>query len=296
MARRKQEGNRFFRLDVDFFSDKKVKILKARYGADGITLYLYLLCEIYKTGYYLKVDEDFEYIVSDDLNMESNKVNQVLNFLLERSLFDNTLFQSDKVLTSAGIQRRYQAMVKARALKTPITVERFWLLPEEETETFIKVNSFLNNSENNPDNSRKKDDNSRKNDTKGKEKKGKYIYTAPPDTYFEDPSLNDIFLLFLKSRQNKGEHLTEDQIRLLVEEILSVSSDPEERITIIKKSIMNGWKGFYPVKKKVKKNKESPKNRFNNFHQRDYDFADYERRLLNQGPGGDEDERKRIMG
>ena len=25
MARRKQEGNRFFRLDVDFFSDKKVK-------------------------------------------------------------------------------------------------------------------------------------------------------------------------------------------------------------------------------------------------------------------------------
>lgn len=122
-------------------------------------------------------------------------------------------------------------MVKARALKTPITVDRFWLLPEEETETFIKVNSFLNNSENNPDNSRKKDDNYRKNDTKGKEKKGKYIYTAPPDTYFEDPSLNDIFLLFLKSRQNKGEQLTEDQIRLLVEEILSVSSNPDERIT-----------------------------------------------------------------
>lgn len=183
-------------------------------------------------------------------------------------------------------------MVKARALKTPITVDRFWLLPEEETETFIKVNSFLNNSENNPDNSRKKDDNYRKNDTKGKEKKGKYIYTAPPDTYFEDPSLNDIFLLFLKSRQNKGEQLTEDQIRLLVEEILSVSSNPDERITIIKKSIMNGWKGFYPVKKK----KASSKNRFNNFHQRDYDFADYERCLLNQGPGGDEDGRKRSVG
>ena len=294
MARRRQEGNLFFRLDVDFFSDRKVKILKARYGADGITLYLYLLCEIYKIGYYLKIDEDFEYIVSDDLNMESNKVKQVLNFLLERSLFDNTLFQSDKVLTSAGIQRRYQAMVKARALKTPITVERFWLLPEEETETFIKVNPSLNNSENNPDNSRKKDDNSRKNDTKGKEKKEKYIYTAPPGTYFEEPSLNDIFLLFLKSRQNKGDQLTEEQIQLLAEEVLSLSSDPEERIAMVKKSIMNGWKGFYPVKKQKKK--ETSKNRFNNFHQRDYDFADYERRLLKQGAGGDEDGRKRIMG
>ena len=72
MARRKQEGNRFFRLDVDFFSDKKIKILKARYGADGITLYMYLLCEIYKAGYYLKIDDDFEFIVSDDLNMDSN--------------------------------------------------------------------------------------------------------------------------------------------------------------------------------------------------------------------------------
>ena len=51
MARRRQEGNLFFRLDVDFFSDRKVKILKARYGADGITLYLYLLWSISKKYY-----------------------------------------------------------------------------------------------------------------------------------------------------------------------------------------------------------------------------------------------------
>ena len=138
MARRKQEGNRFFRLDVDFFSDKKIKILKARYGADGITLYMYLLCEIYKSGYYLKIDDDFEFIVSDDLNMDSNKVKQVLNFLLERSLFDNTLFQSDKVLTSAGIQRRYQAMVKARALKNPITVEGFGSFRRKKRKPLLK--------------------------------------------------------------------------------------------------------------------------------------------------------------
>ena len=295
MARKKQEGNRFFRMDADFFSDRKIKILKARYGADGIVLYLYLLCEIYKTGYYLQVDDDFEYIFSDDLNMDGNKVKQVLNFLLSRSLFNNKLFQSDKVLTSAGIQRRYQAMVKARALKTPITVERFWLLPEEETETFIKVNPSLNSSEKKSGFSEKKEDNSEKNNTKGKEKKEKYIYTAPPGTYFEDPSLNDIFLLFLKSRQNKGDQLTEEQIQLLAEEVLSLSSDPEERIAMIKKSIMNGWKGFYPVKKQKKKG--TSKNRFNNFHQRDYDFADYERRLLKQGPGGDEERGcKRSMG
>lgn len=109
MARKKQEGNRFFRMDADFFSDRKIKILKARYGADGIVLYLYLLCEIYKTGYYLQVDDDFEYIISDDLNMDGNKVKQVLNFLLERSLFDDTLFQSDKQRkTETGNERSYK--------------------------------------------------------------------------------------------------------------------------------------------------------------------------------------------
>lgn len=270
MARRRQEGNLFFRLDVDFFSDKKIKILKARYGTDGITLYLYLLCEIYKTGYYLKVDEDFEFIISDDLNMDCNKVKQVLNFLLERSLFDNKLFQSDKVLTSAGIQRRYQGMVKARAIKTPIRVEGFWLLPEDETEPFIKVHHFFNNSENNHNNSRKNDDISEKKETKEKKRKGEYIYTAPPGKYFDDPSLNDVFVLYLNVRKNNGEQLQQEQISLLREELLSMSDNAEELIAIVKKSTMKGWKGFFPLKNTKKGRKPaSDKNRFNNFPQRD---------------------------
>ena len=290
LARPKKNGLSYFPLDVDFFEDPKIKILRARYGRDGIVFYIYLLCEIYKQGYYIQVDDDFEYIISDDLKMDQNKAKQVLNFLLSRSLFDNTLFQSDKVLTSAGIQRRYQAMVKARALKNPITVEGFWLLSEEETETFIKVNPSLNNSENNPDNSRKNEDNSEKNDTKGKEKKGEYIYTAPPGTYFEDSSLNDAFLLFLKVRQNNGDSLTKEQVQLLREELLSMSDKPEELTAIVKKSAMNGWKSFYPLKKARTRKTEAKgsKNRFNNFPQREYDFEEYEKQLLMHGAGAEE--------
>lgn len=247
MARPKKQGLDYFPIDVDIFEDLEVEY--AKFGADGFTIYMYLLTRVYKRGYYLEVDEDFLLVMAARLRMSEQKVMQVLNYLLKRSLFDNTLFQSDKVLTSAGIQRRYQAMVKARALKNPITVEGFWLLSEEETETFIKVNPSLNNSENNPDNSRKKDDNSKKNDIKGKEKKGEYIYTAPPGTYFEDSSLNDAFLLFLKVRQNNGDSLTKEQVQLLREELLSMSDKPEELTAIVKKSAMNGWKSFYPLKK-----------------------------------------------
>ena len=104
MARHKKRGIEYFSLDCNFFSNRKIKILKSRYGADGITIFIYLLCEIYKNGYYIIVGDDFYYIVSDDLNMNSDKVKQVLTFLLERSMFDKQLFQSDAVLTSAGYE------------------------------------------------------------------------------------------------------------------------------------------------------------------------------------------------
>lgn len=51
MARRRQEGNLFFRLDVDFFSDRKVKILKARYGADTGSDVIHL--EVARIPFYL---------------------------------------------------------------------------------------------------------------------------------------------------------------------------------------------------------------------------------------------------
>ncbi|WP_411329257.1 DUF4373 domain-containing protein [Blautia hansenii] len=285
MGRLRKEGNEFFSFDVDFFSDRKIKILKARYGADGITLYIYLLCEIYKNGFYLKLDEDFEFIVSDDLNMNSDKVKQVLTFLLERSMFDKQLFQSDAVLTSTGIQRRYQLMVKSRAVKNPITVERYWLLSEEETETFIKVNSFLNNSKNNEDNSKKNNLNSEKNDTK--EKKGKekniYIDTAETEVVFQDKDLESAFQLFVTCRAQNGQKLTEEQIILLREELQNLGDTVQERIAIAKKATVNGWKSFYPLKKQEsKKQKPKSSNKFNNFHQRDYDMAALEKELLNQ--------------
>lgn len=285
MGRLRKEGNEFFSFDVDFFSDRKIKILKARYGADGITLYIYLLCEIYKNGFYLKLDEDFEFIVSDDLNMNSDKVKQVLAFLLERSMFDKQLFQSDAVLTSTGIQRRYQLMVKSRAVKNPITVERYWLLSEEETETFIKVNSFLNNSENYEDNSKKNNFNSEKNDIK--EKKGKekniYIDTAETEEIFPDKDLERAFQFFVTCRIQNGQKLTKEQITLLREELQNLGNTVQERIAIAKKATVNGWKSFYPSKKQEsKKQKPKSSNKFNNFHQRDYDMAALEKELLKQ--------------
>lgn len=283
MARQKKQGIDYFSLDCDFFSDKKIKILKARYGADGITIYLYLLCEIYRNGFYIIVDDDFYYIMSDDLNMNCDKVKQVLTFLLERSMFDKQLFQSDAVLTSAGIQRRFQLAVKTRAKKNPIEVERFWLLKKEETEPFIKVTLFNDNSEKKENNSKKNNDNSQEKSLKESKVNNKYIY-------YNNPELNDAFEKYILMRnQQQRTPLMKEQIEALRQELSSLGKDEQERILICKTAFIRGWKGFYPLNKQKnnsnskasssKGKKKSNNNSFHNFEQRDYDYAALEEKL-----------------
>ncbi len=263
MARLRKDGLNYFPLDVDFFDDEKIKILEARYGADGITLYLYLLCRIYRQGYYIQVNEDFKYLVSAELKMGADKVKQVLTFLLSRSLFDNTLFQSDAVLTSAGIQKRWQIAKKEAARKTPIEVGRFWLLKREETEPCIKCTLFDDCSGKNDNNSGKKEDNSGGKTIK-ESKVNNNIYIP-----FQPEELEQAFQTYLLVYSHNHGELLPEQIQILREELISLSSDAAERLAIVRKATTRGWKGFYPIRKQANEPKHK-KDSFNNFKGRDY--------------------------
>jgi len=248
----RKKGLDYFSFDVKFFSDKKIKILKSRYGINGIILYIYLLCEIYDNGYYLKIDNDYEYIISDELNLESNLVKQVMNFLLERSLFDNKLFQSDKVLTSAGIQKRFQLAVKTRAKKNPIIIDRFWLLESEETEPFIKVMHYYDNSENNDDNSRNNSDNSENKgikESKVKESKVKESKVKKESViyYPSDEKLNAAFASYVEARKQMKSPMTSHAVDLAIKKLDDMTSDNDIKIEILEQSIINGWKGIFPL-------------------------------------------------
>ena len=276
MARPKKSGLSYFPLDTDFFEDNKIRILKARYGNDGMILYIYLLCGIYKEGYYMQVDDDFEYILSDDLGMDQNKAKQVLNFLLSRSLFDNTLFQSDKVLTSAGIQKRFQLAVKERARKNPIEVGRYWLLKKEETEPFIKCTHFSDLSE-------IKESYSWKNDCNSTEKSLKKSKVKNIDNILGfSQELEQAFQMYILVRSNNYGDMIPEQIQALREDLIQLSDSEVERIAIVKKATAGGWKSFYktPGKEKQSRTKKAAVKDNNNFKRRQYDMDDLENRLL----------------
>ena len=286
MARPKKEGLDYFPLDVDFFfGDNKIKILRARYKADGVVIYLYLLCKIYRQGYYIKADDDFEYVMSDDLGIDQNKVKQVLNFLLKRSLFNDKLFNLDKVLTSAGIQKRFQAAVKERAKKNPVEVGRYWLLSEEETEPFIKCTHFEKKQRNTNSFSGNNVTNSQEKTPKVKESKSIYNNT------FQSEVLEQTFQLYLLVRRSNFGDILPEQEQALRDDLLRLSSDESEQIAIVKKATAGGWKSFYKVDKdKKSKGERKPKEKkqpFNNFQGRNYDMDELENNLLGNGGSAD---------
>mgnify|MGYP003280031564 FL=1 len=277
MARPRLKGLLYFPFDIDFFEDNKIRILKARYKSDGVLIYLFLLCEIYRQGYYIKVDDDFEYIISDELGIDQNKVKQVLNFLLKRSLFDNTLFSLDKVLTSAGIQRRYQLGIKERMRKsrTPLEVGRYWLLNEEDTEPFIKCTLFEDNPGKYKGFSGKNSLNSEKNDTKKSKVNNKNNNIA-----FQHPELEQAFQMYLLVREHNYGEILPEQIQALRDDLKTLSDKAEEQIAIVKKATAGGYKRFYELKTGKRKPGSRQKNKANNFSGRDYNMEKLERGLL----------------
>ncbi len=147
MARPIDDGSKYFPFDVDFFSDKKIKRVRANFGADGIALYLYILCEIYREGFYIKADEDFTDCAAADLGLSVDKTRQIMKFFCKRSLFDDTLFTADTILTAKSIQRRYQEIKKR--LKRDIFVNgRLWLHEKSETTEKIKIHTKNDINEN----------------------------------------------------------------------------------------------------------------------------------------------------
>lgn len=165
MARPLKDGLDYFPLDVDIFSDKKIKAIRANYGADGIALYLYLLCEIYREGYFITADDDFIDCAAADLGLTADKIRQLMKFFCKRSLFDDKLFTADTILTAKSVQRRYQEARKGS--KREIFVDnKSWLLESFETLGFIKVRPCEDFSEKNPGFSEKNPSFSEKNPTK----------------------------------------------------------------------------------------------------------------------------------
>lgn len=130
MARPRKAGLSYFPLDVDILeADYRITDLYDRYGPRGFTVYITLLCMIYREGYYLEIPmQSLERQLGRVLGnrwFDKRILPEVIGFCGELGLFDKGLLQQG-VLTSAGIQRRYQEATK----RNKTQIRKYRLLEE----------------------------------------------------------------------------------------------------------------------------------------------------------------------
>lgn len=108
MGRNKKIGLDYFPFDIDFFQDLRIRKLIKYQGGKAVTVYALLLCNIYKQGYYMRWDEELPFFVSEQTGFEEAYIREVIKCCLVIGLFSKELYDSEKILTSKGIQERYQ--------------------------------------------------------------------------------------------------------------------------------------------------------------------------------------------
>lgn len=115
MARPKREGLTYFPHDVDTSSDRRLEYIEAIYGVVGYGIYFKLLERIYNNGYFIKWSERDSAVFASKINVDYEKVKEIIESLIEEGLFSAEIFKQHGILTSAGIQNRYFNGVKKRA-------------------------------------------------------------------------------------------------------------------------------------------------------------------------------------
>ena len=106
MGRCRKVGLNYYPFDVDFSQDIRIRKLVKYQDGRAISVYVLLLCSIYKNGYYLDWDNDIPFILSEQTGFDEEYIQSVIDYCVKVGLFSEELF-SKGVLTSKSIQDRY---------------------------------------------------------------------------------------------------------------------------------------------------------------------------------------------
>ena len=126
------KGLDYFPTDTALMKNYQIQLIRRSYGAEGFLFYMTLLCDIYATGYYLRADEIYLYHLSGELRMDEARLREMLDFLVDRDVFDRTLYETHGVISSVWIQEQYFLITSRRVLRGKSQTMPYILIRNEE--------------------------------------------------------------------------------------------------------------------------------------------------------------------
>lgn len=262
MARPRKEGLDYFELDCQ--SDEKIRLIQAEFGLKGFAIVVKLYQKIYgEHGYYCECDDDrlFLFMAENAVSSDSkNLIDKIIEACIRREIFSEEKFNKYRILTSSRIQQQYLNAASKREL---IEMKKEYLLINDVHKyKNISINpvSSVGNPVSSVGNTQRREEKSKEEKRRVKKRKeSKAPKSAPDDScYYADQDLNKAFIDYVDMRKKIKAPMTDRAIELAIKKLNDLSSpnghmNNELAIEILNQSIMNGWKGLFPVNTKPKK-------------------------------------------
>ncbi|MFD2961590.1 MULTISPECIES: DUF4373 domain-containing protein [Olivibacter] len=270
MARPTKQGLDYFTIDVDFFQNRKVRKINRACGAASTAILICLLCNSYRDkGYYIEWDEDLPFDISDEVGVSEGAVKEVIAKAVQVGFFDEELYKRYSILTSEEIQRRFKSSTLKRS--EIIINSDYWII--DGRNGVIDVKNSVNT-----------DGSTQSKVKKSKVKESKEEGTAVPsgmtdeeiivaadyienvekekscakkekvsiELPFAEEEFADLWKRWkeYKKREHRFQYKTADSEQSALKDLFNKSGRQlKYAVMIINKSISNGWKGFFPLKK-----------------------------------------------
>ncbi len=142
MARPRKLGLEYFPFDTALYDDIKIRKLIKYHGGGAVSVYTFLLCTIYKNGYYIKWDKDLPFIISEGTGFEENFINSVVQCCLDTGLFSQEQLTKNNIITGKGVQSRYELVCKISKRSIVIKSE-FTCIDSEETVVNTEITGVI---------------------------------------------------------------------------------------------------------------------------------------------------------
>lgn len=177
MAGQPKQGLDFAAWDVHIFDDdERFDVLIDAQGWSGFGVFFYICTKAYATnGYYYEWREKTSAAaIAKRMSggIKSDTIKQVVQLCLQIGLFDNGLFDRERILTNKMMQERYMYAIEKRSKRGRTINKDYWLLKEDETKAYIIVPENEHNLSENGNNLAENDiKKSKVKESKEKEKK-----------------------------------------------------------------------------------------------------------------------------
>ncbi|MEI6752384.1 MAG: DUF4373 domain-containing protein [Paludibacter sp.] len=107
------EGFKYYNVDTDRYQDMKIKRLKKAFKCEGVAVYDYIICEVYRVkGCFTECSSEMVFDIAEYFGIEESLVEKIIALCCNLGLFDKIIYTKYGLITAHSIQLRFLEMNK----------------------------------------------------------------------------------------------------------------------------------------------------------------------------------------